>query len=613
MTTPIHPIQAPAILLDALRRVEHDLRDFEAEVANREERAMVVLQRLARGLVGRRPEASEHPLAALLESNVQALEQGVRAWGERLQVMLSGRTFLDHFDRSLIVLVYGKVKCGKSTLGNFLAGLEHPVTGPYGGRPVRFLRHATSDAPEALPEPVEMDPPAFRASPTECTREIQTFALGGMAWVDTPGIHSMTAANQALAQRYADHAELVIYTTSSGSPLRASDMPELIDLAVRRQKPVMIVVTRCDERVLDETPDGRIIRALRPKGPRSRAEQQQWLDEQLAACGLEATLGGANVAFVSVDVAREAIRTGDVALFEQSGMPALYEQLGAVLTRDACSLKRQAPKQRFNTVLDELLVAPPASSTEVPTLSALRGTFVALDARIAEAQATLERLAPGIARRVQARALTRIERLVLDASEAVERRGGGAGPGWHAAIGEVVREELAAVLEEDAGPVLAGFQAEFDRMLGAFGGLAVPEVAARFDTIAITEEVFYRRTGGSLGGLLMGAMAAVVLAPLGPGAVVVGGLVAGAAGSVAGEKLGSALAPTKTKSVQVGTNADAVLAEAASQLDRTLPPAIASALRDLGDRYFAPLAAASRDAQAGLDQATRELESLRFV
>lgn len=623
MSVPPPPSQAPTAFLDALERVARDLSAFEAEVSQREEQAIATLQRLQEAF--REPPRSRgHAVAGLLDDSLSALARASARWGERLQAIIAGRRFIDHFDRHAIVLVYGKVNSGKSSLGNFLAGLDFSGMpgNPYESRPVAFLKHATADEPGALAEPAPMDPPSFPTQGTECTREIQTFQLGGLAWVDTPGIHSMTAANQALARQYVDHAELVVFLSSSDAPCRASDMLELQELLVRKAKPVLMLVSRFDEAEEDVDECGQIVRRLIPKTERSRREQSQWLREQLQGANLDGRIEGAGEAFVSVYLAREAIRTGDAVLFEHSGMNDLYAKLARVLTEEATRLKQQAPRRRFDALLDELLagesveqpgaVTATASEEAPDSIIRLNQRFEELDAAIATARRELESLGPEIARRVRARVTPRIEGHIRQAAEAVER-GGGRSSDLQARVTEETAAVFQAVLEEEVKRVLKAFEVGVAGQMGAFAGVTLPEVEAKYDQVTISEEVYYRRVGNAVGGGVLGivgtAVGGMIAGPLG---AIVGGALGTMAGSAAGGEAGSAMAGTRTASVQVGTNGDAVLGAVLDQLSRNIPREAELTLRAIADDFFGPLATASRRAQDGLQQAGNQLEALRF-
>lgn len=299
--------------LDRLERVGTKLEEFEKQIDDRRQDVLDVIDDLET-TVSVSTEI-DGPLGDRKNEIVEELDEATDEWHQRIEEETREEEFVSLFDESLIVMVYGKVNSGKSTLGNFLGGLpfEEAEHNPYEGREAEFRVHATTDS-EGLSS--RLGPGRFDIGGTETTDRIQEFTLGGLTWVDTPGIHAMTEANQELTRAYMESAELVVYLTSSDSPARDSDMEEL-DRLVQRGKPTLIVVSKFDQVEEDIDPEtGEIISDRQVKPDENRREQRNWIEQQVRDTGVDEVLEDRQYCFVSTVLAEEAIREGDTEKFE---------------------------------------------------------------------------------------------------------------------------------------------------------------------------------------------------------------------------------------------------------------------------------------------------------
>ncbi len=80
-----------------------------------------------------------------------------------------------------------------------------------------------------------------------------------MAWIDTPGLGSMTLENGKLAKEYIQSADYIIYPTSSDSPLQRDEVEELKRLFEQNKK-VTICITKSDKFERKKDKSGKYIR-----------------------------------------------------------------------------------------------------------------------------------------------------------------------------------------------------------------------------------------------------------------------------------------------------------------------------------------------------------------
>ena len=174
-----------------------------------------------------------------------------------------------------IVIIFGKVKAGKSSLGNFIAHNR------LASQDINFFKYDKAGNEEAIKKLEEIDENSegFATANMECTVEIQGFKLSGMAWVDTPGLGSMVEENGDLAKEYIQSADYVIYPTNSSSPLQQDEKEQLRELFEQNKK-VTICITKSDDTEEDEV-DGELVKVLMNKTKENRAKQEEWVKSDM--------------------------------------------------------------------------------------------------------------------------------------------------------------------------------------------------------------------------------------------------------------------------------------------------------------------------------------------
>lgn len=285
-----------------------------------------------------------------------------RDWPAQRAALQPAQALARDLDHAVILLVFGKFNAGKSSLCNFIAARFAGA-----GRAARFFHlHDGALVDGAGP---------FAEGATETTARLQGVRLGPrLVLLDTPGLHSTSAANAALTRRFADSADGVLWLTSSAAPGQVQELEELA-AELRRAKPLLPVVTRSDVYEEDEI-DGGLVQALRNKSATNRAEQEADVAARarakLAAMGLDPALLRPPVS-LSVHMAR----SGDPAALTEAGVERLFEALRQ-LARPALAYRRRKPAEVLVRHLDEAVLgrlrhqAGPALAQLSATLDAAR-------------------------------------------------------------------------------------------------------------------------------------------------------------------------------------------------------------------------------------------------
>jgi len=282
----------------------------------------------------------------------------VKSWRDGIESARKGIKFIDDFEKQSIVTVFGKVKCGKSYLGNFIMGngIRGVIKSEYDKteKPkVKIYDRGTTrdvDKFEELEAGEE-----FGVKSTEATSVIQWFFMEGMAWFDTPGIGSVTIENEMLAKEYVRNSDLVIYISNSDAAGTRQDFQELAELT-GMGKPVLLLVSMSDTYEEDEDQNGNLARTLRPKSPKDRKDVEDYLNGEIKNSGISSVLEHGSILTVSAKLALEAVSKNDEELFKSSNIDKFYEKLSSVMGEKAVEFKTANPKKRLNGLIEEIIV-----------------------------------------------------------------------------------------------------------------------------------------------------------------------------------------------------------------------------------------------------------------
>ncbi len=285
-------------------------------------------------------------LYELLENSVNAIKEFSLGQVNNLNSIIEKEKFRDEFKNKFIIIIYGKFKAGKSFLGNFIAKnhLEN--------QNAHFFQYDEGGNREHIPKLEEVEENGFATKITECTTSIQGFKLGSLAWIDTPGLGSITGKNGQLARDYIQSADYIIFPTSSDSVLQKDEKDSLEEL-FSQNKQVSIVITKSDDTYEDEDENGELVRV-----PINKSKENRKGQEESANATVSAILKGKNrssllgdILSISTLTAKNGLKENDRELFEGSNIPEFYRTVTEVIKTKASNLKKEAPLNRLKSFI----------------------------------------------------------------------------------------------------------------------------------------------------------------------------------------------------------------------------------------------------------------------
>lgn len=292
---------------------------------------------------------------------------------------IKGTEFINKFEETFIVSIFGKVKSGKSYLGNYIMGTafkkNHIATNydKLGDLKVNVYDKGKLSQSNVLSENTdESDGQGFGVASTEATSTIQYFKIGGLTWFDTPGIGSITKENEELAEEYIKNSDLVVFAMNSDAAGTQQEISELKAL-YEMNKPMLILITQSDQSDYDIDDDGNMVNILMPKSEKDRKDVEKYIIDTILEKGMGKALelSDNKVLTVSTKLAIEALKhdLSNNNMYEASNLDLFINRLIEITKGEAAKLKERNPKDRFNKLIAELEISINELEEEVMNLN----------------------------------------------------------------------------------------------------------------------------------------------------------------------------------------------------------------------------------------------------
>jgi len=306
------------------------------------------------------------PSADLVNGEIGQWQTILTACKAEVEKNIKGREFQNRFQKHPLVIVFGIVKAGKSTLGNFLHGRSFRAAdfdNPYrnGQIPQTTIYVEESGRKDSKTKD------AFDEASIESTCSAQYFQIPGLVWVDTPGIGAVQKAAidirplEEIAKQYVQYADLVVFLANSANPGINEDVAGYKSLYENGKK-ALVVITRSDvfETAKDEkgrllrSADGKIAKVQMPKDAQRRKMQEDALKQAMARNGVPADM--CDAVSISTQLAEKGVADRDDELWKGGNLGSFYRKVVDIIgDEQILELKKQAPQKLLNTTIESIV------------------------------------------------------------------------------------------------------------------------------------------------------------------------------------------------------------------------------------------------------------------
>jgi len=535
---------------DSLKDIEiinSDLEDKRKELKNKVYAYNKKIQKIS---IDKNLENQNKEIGELVNFTLNILKESSKKWVKNFDSILEKEKFRSDLENYFIIIVFGKVNAGKSSLGNFIAQ-NSPKS-----EQVSFFKYDKAGNKKIIQKLEEIEDDLFDTNNLECTVEIQGFKLNAMAWVDTPGLGSMTPENGKLAKEYIQSADYIIYPTSSDAYLQADEIFQLQELFEKNKK-VTICITKSDkfERKKDKNghyikENGKIAKFRTNKTLENRLTQEKDAKkrlEEIIPNSSESILG--DILSISVTTAKLGLENNDVELFENSNIPKFYELVTKVVKEKASKLKSETPYNGLKSFIDNDVLGVTDKPNPL-TIKVIREKIDDLDKNITEN-------------------LTQFDTLISNTKSDLSREIEVIVAKYYIEIDKYNSEEMFKKIDKEIADNISkiienNIKNAFDNFSYSLDNLSTTISGREFKIEDKYEEYTYEteERNKNIGSALLGTAAAIAAGFFtGGGAWVVAAatIAAGGAGGYVGGKLGELTGSKHTDRINIGDNKDEVI------------------------------------------------------
>lgn len=559
---------------EALSKFDGDfsrLNDREKELskirADLEIRLQTILRKDITGEQNKNSEIHQSSTALL-----KALADSMSKWSDAFKALSPMKALSEQYSDKVIFLVFGKVNAGKSSFCNFIS--EQFVET---GQPVQRFYVENGR--------VVFTNEAFVEGVTETTARIQGVELGGRCvLLDSPGLHSVTDANEAVTRSYTDSADAVLWLTPSTSP---GQVQELLDLKseIEKKKPVLPVITRSDEIEEDEI-DGKIVAILKNKTPERRLGQEEDVQKRLSDGGFAA------IARIPLSVSVHTYRKESSSL-EESGLANLYKNLVDIVDEARAYKGKKATQQMVNFLDNNI------------TKSLNHDIRPAVDALIQESQNlrdTVNTQEKRMTERLVNKVSSEIPFIVKRHTESRDRNG----------VAKEVEQLVTSEVNKLLADVLKEYVSKLENVSMSFNKDSIEDfddVTIRFQQSSGAIGKSVSSTAGAAAGTGLGGALGSIFPVVGTAiGATVGGIIGGWLGGIAGD----AFVERHECEEVVGTSSDKLITSLNKEIQKMAPELVAAGIKIVREMLI-PIDNAVSEVQIALEDFSAELSKVKVA
>ena len=303
--------------------------------------------------------AVDHALNKVVNDIAVAVED----WQKTFERTSEGREFMKEHQKYLVTMVFGAVKAGKSSLGNFLAGrpwLKTQYDNKYKHIPVtEFSCQEKARSTGGITETDSDGRRWFCEGVVDTTGDIQYFTLSGLRWFDSPGTGSLGTDEDLvkmdeLVKKYLQYVDLCIFLVNSSEPGLMEDMKYMKLLNSSNQE-TLVVITKSDTFTEDCDDEGNLIKVPCPKDVSTRKAQEDYICNALKESYPELDSSKYRAISISTKLAEKSLATADSAMFNDSGLALLMDKIIEKSSKNVIALKMKRPREAFIKFINDII------------------------------------------------------------------------------------------------------------------------------------------------------------------------------------------------------------------------------------------------------------------
>lgn len=392
--------------------------------------------------------------------------------------------FIKDYEKTFVVSVFGKVKSGKSSLGNFVIGhdiketKENTEYDKINPKINVYDRGKVTTASQLAT--IEEENYKFGVGTIETTSTIQSFTIGGMTWFDTPGIGSITKENEELAQEYIKNSDLVIFTVSSDASGTTQEWDELKKLC-EMGKPLLLLITMSDEYEEDCDDDGELIQILVPKSDDNRKAVEDYMNRTIDSLSLGDDIRKyRQILTISKQLAVESFIRGDDELYEQSNLGIFLENLIHITQNDAAKIKLKTPASRLNNMIDQMI----SKDIETKSFYALRSNILNTKNELEEKSKKIRNEGIRLSTKIRSMARNKIDAVISQYSSDVKKgKGAFSSTQLSESVVRIISEISEKVCAEELTKYMSDSSMDILKTMNQ-GSLSIPSLEMKTDRVS---------------------------------------------------------------------------------------------------------------------------------
>ncbi len=348
------------------------LEEFSQILGNNNAAIFAALKKFAKDCASVRTDngksAEQHTAVdELLSGSLIQIQEAIQKWHTTLEDNKKGQQFMQDHEKYIVIMVFGAVKSGKSTLGNILAGrewLKASFDNEYKRRyacEAEYAQFATQEKGRDTgdTEKDENGRSWFSEGVTDTTGDIQYFSLSGLRWFDSPGTGALAKEGDKFdmeekVKNYLQYVDICIFLVNSSEPGLQEDM-KYIDLLNRSEQEAVVVITKSDVTKLRSGKNGEKIKIYSAKSREVRKLQEDDMLRRLKEAYPRIDAKKFHAMSLSALIARQALEQGDEQLFKDSRLDELMNRIRDKASADVVSLKKQRPRKAMNLFIQSIL------------------------------------------------------------------------------------------------------------------------------------------------------------------------------------------------------------------------------------------------------------------